>query len=274
MEIAVSMGQSTAFSSNTTASIIGGIFSSSHCLAWSLGVRIRLRWLPSPAHLLKSLQGERDYIRMICWWVSWRVFTSFYQFCLINNLIIHKASLKLSLRWCSIRTSPEMTALRPATALRRLPLHLLPSEWQSSGLARTSSPSTMKEGRQKGKRPFWHAQRDAELRTPHCASLSQRPTRFAQSEKFLDLGTVTRPPSSIYARVNCLVIRDWCTRVQGHPRNLFRRPWNFGLSSLKHHTWPYHASVLWYTEANFSFQMQQRNFPRPYLRNDTMDFLF
>ena len=33
-----------------------------------------------------------------------------------------------------------------------------------------------------------------------------------------------------------LVIRDWCTRVQGHPRNLFRRPWNFGLSSLRHHT--------------------------------------
>ena len=59
---------------------------------------------------------------------------------------------------------------------------------------------------------------------------------FEQSEKFLDLGTVTRPPSSIYARVNCFVMRDWCTRVQGHPRNLFRRPWNFGLSSLKHHT--------------------------------------
>ena len=98
--------------------------------------------------------------------------------------------------------------------------------------------------------------------------------KFQQSEKFLDLGTVTRPPSSIYARVNCFVIRDLCTRVQGHPRNLFRRPWNFGLSSQKHHTWPYHASVLWYTEANFSFQMQQRNFPRPYLRNDTMDFLF
>ena len=61
---------------------------------------------------------------------------------------------------------------------------------------------------------------------------------------------------------------------KGHPRNLFRRPWNFGLSSLKHHTWPYHASVLWYMEANLSFQMQERNFPRPYLRNDTMDFLF
>ena len=98
--------------------------------------------------------------------------------------------------------------------------------------------------------------------------------QLEQSEKFLDLGTVTWPPSSIYARVNCSVIRDWCTRVQGHPRNLFRRPWNFGLSSQKHHTWPYHASVLWYTEANLSFQMQQRNFPRPFLRNDTMDFLF
>ena len=109
----------------------------------------------------------------------------------------------------------------------------------------------------------------------HCQSrLSRFHQPFYQSEKFLDLGTVTRPPSSIYARVNCFVIRDWCTRVQGHPRNLFRRPWNFGLSSLKHHTWPYHASVLWYTEANLSFQMQQRNFPRPYLRNDTMDFLF
>ena len=95
-----------------------------------------------------------------------------------------------------------------------------------------------------------------------------------QSEKFLDLGTVTRPPSNIYARVNCSVIRDRCTRVQGHPWNLFQRPWIFGLSSLKHHTWPYHASVLWYTEANFSFQMQQRKFPRPYLRNDTMDFHF
>ena len=36
------------------------------------------------------------------------------------------------------------------------------------------------------------------------------------AEKFRDLGTVTRPPSSIYARVNCSIIRDWCTRVQGH----------------------------------------------------------
>ena len=98
--------------------------------------------------------------------------------------------------------------------------------------------------------------------------------RGDQSEKFLDLGTVTRPPSNIYARVNCSVTSDRCTRVQGHPRNLFRRPWIFGLSSLKHHTWPYHASVLWYTEENFSFQMQQWKFPRPYLRNDTMDFHF
>ena len=58
-----------------------------------------------------------------------------------------------------------------------------------------------------------------------------------QSEKFLDLGTVTRPPSNIYARVNCSVIRYRCTRVQGHLRNLFRRPSSdFGLSSLKHHT--------------------------------------
>ena len=63
-----------------------------------------------------------------------------------------------------------------------------------------------------------------------------RPTMLAQSEKFLDQGTVTRPPSNIYARVNCSVIRDRCTRVQGHPRNLFQRPWIFGLSSLKHHT--------------------------------------
>ena len=109
---------------------------------------------------------------------------------------------------------------------------------------------------------------------PFCFEACAPTVRLEQSEKFLDLGTVTRPPSSIYARVNCSVIRDWCTRVQGHPRNLFRRTWNFGLSSLKPHTWPYHASVLWYTEANFSFQMQQRNFPRPYLRNDTMDFLF
>ena len=45
----------------------------------------------------------------------------------------------------------------------------------------------------------------------------------------LDLGTVTRPPSNIYARLNCSVIRDRCTRVQGHPRNLFRPPWIFGL---------------------------------------------
>ena len=38
------------------------------------------------------------------------------------------------------------------------------------------------------------------------------------SEKFLDLGTLTRPPSNIYARVNWSVIRGRCTRVlQGHP---------------------------------------------------------
>ena len=68
------------------------------------------------------------------------------------------------------------------------------------------------------------------------------------SEKFLDIGTVTRPPSNIYARLNCSVIRHRCicTRVQGHPRNLFRRPWIFGLLSTDHHTWPYQASVLWY----------------------------
>ena len=65
---------------------------------------------------------------------------------------------------------------------------------------------------------------------------SDRKVKSDQSEKFLDLGTVMRPPSSIYARVNCFVIRDWYTRVQGHPRNLFRRPWIFGLLSPKHHT--------------------------------------
>ena len=63
--------------------------------------------------------------------------------------------------------------------------------------------------------------------------------------RVVDLGTVTRPPGNIYARVNCSVIRVRCTRVQRHPRNLFRRPWIFRLSSLKHHTWPYHASILW-----------------------------
>ena len=47
-----------------------------------------------------------------------------------------------------------------------------------------------------------------------------RPKVLEQSEKFLDLGTVTRPPSSIYARVNCSVIRDWCTRVQGSSAKL------------------------------------------------------
>ena len=61
-------------------------------------------------------------------------------------------------------------------------------------------------------------------------------TWLQQSEKFLDQGTVTRPPSSIYARVNWSVIRARCTRVQGHPRNLFRRPWIIGFLSLKHHT--------------------------------------
>ena len=38
------------------------------------------------------------------------------------------------------------------------------------------------------------------------------------------------------ARVNWSVVRDRCTRVQGYPRNLFRRSWIFGLSSQKHHT--------------------------------------
>ena len=36
---------------------------------------------------------------------------------------------------------------------------------------------------------------------------------LSQSEKFLDLGTVTRPPSNIYARLNCSAIRDRCTRA-------------------------------------------------------------
>ena len=62
------------------------------------------------------------------------------------------------------------------------------------------------------------------------------PLTFQQSEKFLDRGTVTRPPCRIYACVNWSVVRDRCTRVQGHPRNLFRRPWIFGLSSQKQHT--------------------------------------
>ena len=31
----------------------------------------------------------------------------------------------------------------------------------------------------------------------------ERNKRLPQSEKFLDLGTVTRPPGNIYARVNC-----------------------------------------------------------------------
>ena len=96
----------------------------------------------------------------------------------------------------------------------------------------------------------------------------------SQSKKFLDLGTLTRPPSNIYTPVNWSVIRGGCTRAQGHRRNLFRRPWIFGLLSIKHRTWPYHASVFSYSEANFSFQMQQWNFPSPYLRNDMMVFHF
>ena len=65
----------------------------------------------------------------------------------------------------------------------------------------------------------------------HSCTFVKALSKFQQSEKFLDLGTVTRAPSNIYARVNCSVIRDRCTRVQGHPRNLFQRPWIFGLSS-------------------------------------------
>ena len=69
---------------------------------------------------------------------------------------------------------------------------------------------------------------------------------LAQSEKFLDLGTVTRPPSSIYARVNCSVIRDWCTRVQGiretcfddHAISGFRR-----LSTTPDHTTPAYSGI-------------------------------
>ena len=100
------------------------------------------------------------------------------------------------------------------------------------------------------------------------------PQNLKQSDKFLDLGTLTRLPSNIYARVNWSAIRDRCTRIQGHQWNLFRRPWIFGLLSLKHHISPYHASIFWYTQANFSFQRQQRKFSSPYFRNDTMNFHF
>ena len=39
-----------------------------------------------------------------------------------------------------------------------------------------------------------------------ASQMAERTSPIDQSEKFLDLGTVTRPPSSIYARVNCFVI--------------------------------------------------------------------
>ena len=81
-----------------------------------------------------------------------------------------------------------------------------------------------------------------------------------QAEKLLDLGTLTRPPSTRRARKEVRLMCGRCTRVQGHPRIWFRRPWIFGLLSLKHHTWPYCVSVFWYTEANFSCQMQQQKF--------------
>ena len=58
-----------------------------------------------------------------------------------------------------------------------------------------------------------------------------------QSEKFLDLGILMRPRSNIYAHVNWSAICGRWSRVQGQPRNLFRRPWIFRLLSLKHHTW-------------------------------------
>ena len=70
-----------------------------------------------------------------------------------------------------------------------------------------------------------------------------------QSEKFLDLGTVTRPPGSIYARVNWSVVRDRCTRVQGAPAKLVSTTMDFRAFVAKAPHRPYHASVLWYTEA-------------------------
>ena len=75
-----------------------------------------------------------------------------------------------------------------------------------------------------------------------------------QSEKFLDLGTVTRPPSNIYARVNCSVIRYRCTRVQGHPRNLFRRPMDFRafVAKASHLTMPRQRTLVYGGKLLFS----------------------
>ena len=101
-------------------------------------------------------------------------------------------------------------------------------------------------------------------------SLSLRLLRtvLVQSEKFLDLpvGTVTRPPCSIYARVNCFVIRDWCTRVQGHPRNLFRRPWAF-VAKAPHLTIPRQSTLVYGGKLIFSNAAAK-------LPKATMDFLF
>ena len=122
--------------------------------------------------------------------------------------------------------------------------------------------------------PFWIKIRDAKhedwCRCSHCRATSTTVREIPRSR-------YSHATTLQHLRARKLVRRTTIGALasrQGHPRNLFRWPWIFGLSSQKHHTWPYHASVLWYTEANFSFQMQQRKYPRPYLRNDTMDFHF
>ena len=57
-----------------------------------------------------------------------------------------------------------------------------------------------------------------------------------QSEKFLDLGTVTRPPCRIYARVTGPSYAIGALAYKGTRETCFDDHGFFGLSSQKHHT--------------------------------------
>ena len=97
-------------------------------------------------------------------------------------------------------------------------------------------------------------------------------SKHDQSEKFLDLGTVTRPPSSSMLRARKLVrcMRSVHSRKRA-PVKLVSTTVDFRAFSRKSttpdHTTPAYSGIRRQTSL---FKCSSENCPRPYLRNDTM----
>ena len=92
---------------------------------------------------------------------------------------------------------------------------------------------------------FWSAFWKSAWRSLSIATACLRGIRSYWTVREIPRSRYSHATTLQHLRARKLVRRTRrCTRVQGHPQNLFRRPWIFGLSSQRHHIWRIHDPIL------------------------------